>query len=109
MGGSEEEAGGKKGQKVRKDSRDGEGEGGGGEVLVADSDVDETADDGDAGGDGDFDGDALFAEDALDDGDVGDLQSDDFWREMGGLGDGSSQWIGQGREEDWDPYAEAEL
>lgn len=59
--------------------------------------------------DEEFDGDALFAEDGSDDGEVGDLQSDGFWREMGGFGTGYTQWIGEGKEEDWDPFGEAEV
>ncbi|KAH9917304.1 uncharacterized protein B0H18DRAFT_1034842 [Fomitopsis serialis] len=104
MGSSEEE-----GKKKRKRPKRLENEEGG-EVLVADSDVGEdAAGDEQAVDDEEFDGDALFAEDGSDDGEVGDLQSDGFWREMGGFGTGYTQWIGEGKEEDWDPFGEAEV
>ncbi|KZT70426.1 hypothetical protein DAEQUDRAFT_205393 [Daedalea quercina L-15889] len=101
----------RKDEERRKDGGGGSGEGGqAGEVLVPDSDTGEDAEGGDAAaGAEEFDGDALFAEDAEDDGDVGDLQSDGFWSAVGGFQEGYSQWIGEGREEDWDPFGEAEL
>ena len=100
-----------------------------GVVLVADSDGENNAP-----GEVEFDGDALFAEDVEGDdgagvalleegergdededdfgdgdGDVGDLQSDDFWRGLGGLDVDYPQWIGEGREEDWDPFCDVEV
>lgn len=64
---------------------------------------------GNALGDEDGGGDADEDEDELGDGDVGDLQSDDFWRGVGGLDVDYPQWIGKGREEDWDPFGDVEL